>query len=77
MGFSVKEYRAIQYYAVQHGYKLSLCSKPWVHYDKPDDDQVRVRIREIMREYDQHMKDEARHRQRTRSSQPRAQYGIT
>lgn len=58
--YKAREYRAITWYAMEYGLRLSLCQRPWVYYYDENDEMVSERLHEIVQAWDQHLKEEQR-----------------
>lgn len=63
MSFTPKEFRAIQWYALQHDYTLQLSHRPYVYYSHPKG-TAKLRITQILDEYEAMRRQEARERKR-------------
>ena len=69
MSFTAREYRAMQYVASRRGWKLSLSARPWVYFTVNtghDDATERLRITDILTEYDNSRREDARSRRQNK-----------
>jgi hypothetical protein len=72
MGFSPREYRAMYFVAKRRGWKLALCQRPWIYFtnsDYADDNTVRLRLTEVIDEYDRARQEEARYKRLNQGAQ--------
>jgi hypothetical protein len=68
MAFTARDYRAIVYIAQRNGWKLSLCASPAVFYVSKDGSQIERDIQEVLDEYDQARKEDARYKKTQRNA---------
>lgn len=63
MSFTNKELRAIRVYSEENGYKVQLSAKPWVNFTYMGE-PIRVKLSEIVKEYEMKQKQQTRNRAR-------------
>lgn len=64
MSFTAREYRAIDLYASKYQLHVSLCQRPRIYFVDEAGVVLQARIKDVVDEYNSHLKEEARNRSR-------------